>query len=201
MDVLGISPMALTDKNLYAYCDNNPVVRMDVSGEFWIAAIGVGVVTQYAGDVLLNIAEGATGISIFSFRSSPGEYIAAGLTTLIPGSGLGGALVRNIATEGIVSAERYLNGESNSLSGSIGKIALGTVVDTEMKKVASGVSSYINSKTPKNYSSYAGQQYKKNPDITQQQIRENMSRAKRWGNRLSSCFSFVIDVVKSAVRF
>ena len=29
------TPMAYTDKNLYAYCDNNPVMRVDNGGEFW----------------------------------------------------------------------------------------------------------------------------------------------------------------------
>ncbi|MBQ6862975.1 MAG: hypothetical protein IJO14_01930 [Clostridia bacterium] len=30
-----ISPLSLYDKNLYAYCDNNPVVRKDASGYAW----------------------------------------------------------------------------------------------------------------------------------------------------------------------
>ncbi len=34
-DVLTVSTTALTDKNLYAYCDNNPVVRRDESGAIW----------------------------------------------------------------------------------------------------------------------------------------------------------------------
>ena len=34
-DVLTVSPTALTDKNLYAYCDNNPVVRRDEFGAIW----------------------------------------------------------------------------------------------------------------------------------------------------------------------
>ena len=34
-DVLTATPMALTDKNLYAYCDNNPVNRTDDGGMFW----------------------------------------------------------------------------------------------------------------------------------------------------------------------
>ena len=34
-DVLTATPMALTDKNLYAYCDNNPIMRRDDGGEFW----------------------------------------------------------------------------------------------------------------------------------------------------------------------
>ena len=38
-DILGVSS-DLYDKNLYAYCDNNPVMREDINGEFWIE-IGV----------------------------------------------------------------------------------------------------------------------------------------------------------------
>ena len=28
--------MSLTDKNLFAYCDNNPVMRVDDEGDFWL---------------------------------------------------------------------------------------------------------------------------------------------------------------------
>ena len=33
--VITATPMGLTDKNLYAYCDNNPVMRVDGDGDFW----------------------------------------------------------------------------------------------------------------------------------------------------------------------
>ena len=33
--VLLATPTELTDKNLYAYCDNNPVMRVDYDGMFW----------------------------------------------------------------------------------------------------------------------------------------------------------------------
>ena len=38
--------MGLTDKNLFAYCDNNPVTRADNGGEFWITVgiMAVGAV-------------------------------------------------------------------------------------------------------------------------------------------------------------
>ena len=56
-DVLTATPMALTDKNLYAYCDNNPVVRADHSGEFWNYVIG-GVVGAVVGGVSAAISGG-----------------------------------------------------------------------------------------------------------------------------------------------
>ena len=53
-DVLTATSMALTDKNLYAYCDNNPVMREDKDGQFCsiiaVALIGVGL--ELAGQLL-----------------------------------------------------------------------------------------------------------------------------------------------------
>lgn len=53
------SPNTLTDKNLYAYCDNNPITRADDGGDFWevvavSAAIGftVGFVSSIASDLI-----------------------------------------------------------------------------------------------------------------------------------------------------
>ena len=80
--------MSLTDKNLYAYCDNNPVIRKDKDGKLWIATVAIGVGTQYIGDVIRNILEGKKGADIFKPTSTIGEYIAAGLTALIPGTGI-----------------------------------------------------------------------------------------------------------------
>lgn len=69
---------------------------------------------QYAGDVLSNLLERKTGADIFKPSSSIGDYVAAGLTALIPGSGIGEALDRNVVTEGILSIERRIKKESNS---------------------------------------------------------------------------------------
>ena len=54
IDTLCATPGALTDKNLYAYCDNNPVMRRDDGGQFWdtvfdIVSLGLSIV-----DVAVN---------------------------------------------------------------------------------------------------------------------------------------------------
>ena len=46
--MLTATPTALTDKNLYAYCDNNPVNRSDAGGAFWetafdLVSLGISV--------------------------------------------------------------------------------------------------------------------------------------------------------------
>ena len=53
-DVLISTPLALTDKNLYAYCDNNPVIREDKDGQFWNIIVGaiIGGGLELAGQLL-----------------------------------------------------------------------------------------------------------------------------------------------------
>jgi len=87
----------LYDKNLYAYCDNNPVMRRDETGDVWIAAVaigvGMGVVGQYVSDVIGNITSGATGLDIFAITSSKRDYLASAIgggIAAIPGLNLAG---------------------------------------------------------------------------------------------------------------
>lgn len=102
----------LYDKNLYSYCDNNPVSRKDEDGESWIAACTIGacmaLIGQYISDVCDNIVSGATGIDVFVPTSSKKEYLAAavgGFIAAIPGlNAVGTAFVGavgNIASDGI----------------------------------------------------------------------------------------------------
>ena len=46
--------MAYTDKNLYAYCDNNPVMRVDNGGEFWDVVLDVISLCASVADVVTN---------------------------------------------------------------------------------------------------------------------------------------------------
>jgi len=74
-DVLLATPDQLTDKNLYAYCDSNPVVRVDYDGEFWseigltiaitasIVAVGALVVASGGTAALAIIGASATTIA------------------------------------------------------------------------------------------------------------------------------------------
>ena len=88
--VLTATPMALTDKNLYAYCDNNPVMRVDEDGEFWGTAfvIGatVGLVVGVAGQVVSDLITSA--INKKMAFSSWQTYVGAAV-----GGALGGAIL------------------------------------------------------------------------------------------------------------
>ena len=67
-----LSMYAMRDKNLFAYCDNNPVTRKDDGGLFWHLVIGAtigaiigGITTAISGgdatDILISVVAGAAG--------------------------------------------------------------------------------------------------------------------------------------------
>ena len=93
----------LYDKNLYSYCDNNPVARADSDGEWWHLAVGaaVGVVTQFIADVGIGLATGSSFGEIMK-SLSPVDYVSAAIGGAIAASGIGivGAIVSNAALGG-----------------------------------------------------------------------------------------------------
>ena len=102
----------LYDKNLYAYCDNNPVMRKDETGDIWITAVaigaGMGLLGQYISDIQNNISSGARGINIFAITSSRRDYLASavgGGIAAIPGLSLAGTIavgaLGNVVTDSI----------------------------------------------------------------------------------------------------
>ena len=102
--VLTATPAALTDKNLYAYCDNNPVMRVDNSGEFWISALLIGAgatanaLSSIASQALINntVNWGEVGISA----------VAGGLSGAVSSTGMGvwGSRIIN----SVISGTEYL---------------------------------------------------------------------------------------------
>ena len=83
-DVLTATPMGLTDKNLYAYCDNNPVVRVDHGGQFWdtvfdIISLGASIVEVCINPTDLWAWAGLAGdaIDLIPFVTGVGEVTRA----------------------------------------------------------------------------------------------------------------------------
>lgn len=88
-DVLTASPRALTDKHLYAYCDNNPVVRRDDGGEFWDTVFDVVSLVASVVEVCTNPSDpwawaGLAGdvVDLVPFVSGVGEVTRVVSTTV-----------------------------------------------------------------------------------------------------------------------
>ena len=199
-DYLGVNG-DLVSLNLFAYSANNPVMRKDSEGNFWIASVGLGLATKYAGDVINNIISGKTGAEIFRPTSSIGEYIAAGVTALIPGTGLGRALVRNIVSEIILIVEKAINGDDIDVVESITRIGVSSAIDFGFEKISNWVVDFIKSKNPTTYSTYAHNVRKSNPNLTRDQIYSKMQRSTKINRFASKTAGWGIDIVRSILPY
>lgn len=97
--VIKASLFELTDKNLYAYCDNNPVIRVDHGGDFWMiigAAVGglvggtVSAISQGIENGFDNINWGIVGVNAASGAIS-GALASTGIG-LVASIGINAAL-------------------------------------------------------------------------------------------------------------
>ncbi|MDP2843510.1 MAG: RHS repeat-associated core domain-containing protein, partial [Acetobacterium sp.] len=133
LSVLTSTPMALTDKNLYAYCDNNPIVREDDGGEFWNVIIGaavggtVGVAGQLLSDLATSWLNGNWTFS--SMQTYTGALVGGAVGGAILG-GTGNIALANaasgIVTTGVGLSLEKLMGVSNK---SWSEIGVNAVVD------------------------------------------------------------------------
>ncbi|MBQ8207173.1 MAG: RHS repeat-associated core domain-containing protein, partial [Clostridia bacterium] len=114
ISVIFLTPMNLYHKNLYSYCDNNPIVRVDFGGAFWHIIVGAvvggivsGVTTAVSTclskegfdlkDTLISVAVGA---------------VSGGLTAAAPGSSIAISAVSS-AAESVIGD--VIDGESPAI--------------------------------------------------------------------------------------
>ena len=107
-DVLSVTPMGLTDKNLFAYCDNNPVTRSDNGGQFWNVVIGAvvgavaGIVGQIISDTVTSVLNGE--ITISNWQTYTGATVggaAGGVVLATTGNMNAANAVTGAATTGV----------------------------------------------------------------------------------------------------
>ena len=129
--VLTASPMGLTDKNLYAYCDNNPVMRVDVGGEFWNVIIGavIGGTINMVSSIISEVIEGdftLSDIGQIALSTAIGAVEGAAIA-LCPAASVAfsaTASALDTAVNGIIDGDSVGEIVTNSLlSGAIGAVA------------------------------------------------------------------------------
>ncbi len=114
------------DKNLYAYCDNNPVMRKDAGGEFWTIASGavIGAVISAGIEFGMQLATGGKidviNIGLAALGGAAGGALAA------TGLGYMGQVIGNATISGVseaISQVRSGNRDLGSIALNAGKMA------------------------------------------------------------------------------
>ena len=103
IDVLSFSPNSITDKNLFAYCDNNPVIRADDGGTAW--HIVAGALIGGAGELVGQLLSG-TSIKDINWTKVGIATLSGGLTAAcgpVLGAAISGAT--NVAMD-LIDGER-----------------------------------------------------------------------------------------------
>lgn len=110
--IITVSPEAFTDKNLYAYCDNNPVMRTDDGGKLWLTAAltsaAVGAIFSAVSDVVVQLA--TTGkVDVVQTLISAASGAISGACALIPGGKVLTTLVSGAINAGLSAGTYALN--------------------------------------------------------------------------------------------
>ena len=126
-DIIGSTTDDLYDNNLYSYCDNNPVMRVDDGGEFWTiigATVGavvsgvVSIISQYA--TTGNVDWEIVGVNVATGAIS-GALASTGIG-LVASVGLNAAL-----GGGTYVAEQTIKGEKITIDGIIASTIAGGI--------------------------------------------------------------------------
>ncbi|MBQ6838550.1 MAG: RHS repeat-associated core domain-containing protein, partial [Clostridia bacterium] len=106
VDVVSVSPdSANYDKNLFAYCDNNPVVRVDSSGYIWHIVGGAAFGSLFAGIMTI-------GSNLLS-----GESVTKGLaTSMVAGAASGALAASGIGIVGMVAGNTAISMVENGVN-------------------------------------------------------------------------------------
>ena len=189
--------------NLSAYCGCNPVAREDSNGGFWLLSIGAkmigGVISQFVGDIIANVADGRTGTDIFERRSSWGDYIAAAITAVIPGSGVSGALVSNAISQTISIIEDAISGEDIDVVACLMEFGLNVLLDTGFEIIVNYVNDIIDTFMPKNYSSYAHEVRQSKPGLSKEQISSRMVRSVRTNIFAQDATEYAFGCIRASI--
>ena len=134
INLITATPNSATwDKNLFSYCDNNPVVRADQGGELWNTIIGmtagavIGVAGQIVSDLATSVLNGK--LSFSNWQTYAGAILGGAIGGAVLGSTGNVNLANAVAgatTTGIGMSLEKLTGYSDK---SWAEISANAVVD------------------------------------------------------------------------
>ena len=148
-DILTATPMGLTDKNLFAYCDNNPVMRADHGGDFWHIVVGAAVGALIGGVVkaVSNAIEGKSltdGLSTAMLAGAASGALAStgvGIVGMVAGNAAismaenaANQVIENKGFNNFDVGDMLIDGAIGGVSGALGGAGKGTKHLTNLGK-------------------------------------------------------------------
>ena len=128
-DTVCATPNALTDKNLFAYCDNNPVSRKDPNGGFWVTMVIGGLI----GTAISAISSAVTQQALTGTVNWKSVGVAAA-TGFVSGAiaasplGLAGQMIAGGVIGGLsYAADSYVNDNEMKLDEALLSVGMGVV--------------------------------------------------------------------------
>ena len=97
-DILIASPLGLTGKNFFPYCDNNPVMRADSGGQFWHIVVGA-----MTGAIISGVVKAIS-------NSIEGKSLTDGLAiTMLAGAASGALTATGVGIAGIAAGNAAIS--------------------------------------------------------------------------------------------
>lgn len=125
--------------------------------------------------------------------------MAAAATALLPGSGFGNAAASGVITEGFRIAGKAINGQPIDWEASGKQVVADATLNLMFNKASESAGDFIDRGRPKNYSSYAKQQRKKNPHATTKELRWDY-KIKNWNrDAMKTSTKATIGIVRNCV--
>ena len=142
--MLTATPTALTDKNLFAYCDNNPITRADNGGEFWNIVIGavVGGAISFVSSTVSVVCDNIKNGKDFSLKDL-GKIAASTAIGIAEGALVAACPAASMAISAVASAaDTAINGAIDG--DSVGEIVTNSLVSGTIGAITgSGGSEFV----------------------------------------------------------
>ena len=205
-EILMASPSALTDKNLYAYCDNNPVVRADGGGEFWHIVVGAAI-GAVIGAVSSIVAQTVSGQDINWAEvgvSAVSGAVSGAVTAACPTMGaVATGFVQGTIGAGTHVATELVNGRTPTVEGTLAAGLTSGILSGGAKAIGNKLSTtrLYRSVCPEEANSFmstgrlsSGERYMEGKFFA-----TNRNDAQIWGKKLGNSEIISIRISKSAL--
>lgn len=148
----------------------------------------------------LSPSGGKKGWDIRKPTSDVSDYIAAGVTALLPGSGVVNNIVSNVISTGLSCIEKAVRGKEIDWRVEAAKTVASCVADGMAGVVTKKAAVFTYDKIlPKNYSTYKHKLSIRHPNITREEVYHRIFFRRTLARGINSCTRFTVYSARAAL--